>query len=186
MPHGPITPLGRQLRSVLTDLRPRPFAPPPPTSTFGRSRRSVSAGKAVRLLDGSRLKRGHLLSPTDAHASYSTEAAPAEVDSPDGPGAHQSRSEATESHSPTWRYRRFGRGLPADALNAALIRANKHTIVPSRFPGKTTLSVFDARSRHGRRRWLENRQKHAHDIDPGKGSAPPRSCGQYLQSTSAT
>lgn len=162
MPHGPLTPLGKQLRSVLAAIRPS-----------GNARRYVSPalgqGPALRCLSHNDRQqnaetphRVHLDAPRRRqHAA----AAVAQFEVP--PNGDHNAAPSNNVRNDGLSRRRLARRTRMDCLSQELAKAGrKHATPRRRRRWNVDLSYYNPSDRGSRRKLRENERRHKHDFIP--------------------
>jgi len=160
MPHGPLTPLGRQLRSVLGALRP---------VNHGNHHVSTALGRASASSTGFIGRTRGLGQPQGSYVKVqSREQHAAAVAVQSEPSAQDQRiPQRRTSRSDGLSRRRLARRTRVDYLSQELIKAGKKNVTPQRPKrNKQDASYYDAQKRGSKAQMRKNAERHRKDFIP--------------------
>lgn len=151
MPHGPLTPLGHQLRSVLVSLR----SAAADLSHTRCTSSSLPLGAASRIYAPT--ARGHI-DATRGIRSYWLDALLF------GRGAESAPDD--ENVERTISRRQLNKRTKTDYLGDELRQQGRLDIAPRASTGRRRSNHFNVRDQHGKRRYAENKSRHSEDYIP--------------------
>ncbi|KAM0717058.1 hypothetical protein Q7P37_006910 [Cladosporium fusiforme] len=185
MPHGPLTPLGRRLRSVLSALRPVKY------DLDTNSLATVRIPQCPPRYTTNALKRPDVTLRPHGQPRASTAAVPSRAQhvaavSPEHP---QPAVEENDKCNPHLTRRRLNRRTKIDHLGNEL-RAQSRDLVAPRVVKKKRSNHFSFRRPDGERLYVRNKKRHAADYNPPleKEKTPTlvRILASYLRGTEET